>query len=170
MRVSENFTVQQVIVMLSITIVIVIVTLFSLDPLVQLRSARNQLRFAGLQTLGSALRTYEEENGSLPAMIDAMRDTVQIIGEGRGATFEECAAVECRGERVTPFGCLTPGLTASLQPFLGALPKDPIRGSSLNARYFINTSDHGAIILGACDEESEDLEGSALPPRIQVAW
>lgn len=171
MRVSENFTLEQIVVLVSITIVIVAVTLFSLDPLVQLRTARNRQRFSELQTLGGALRSYAiKHEGALPPMIDRVSDVVQLIGDGPGITLEECRRARCRGEKVASFQCWTEGLGEELRPFLVPLPRDPLTGRDEDTRYFVNSDAHGVITVGACDEEAEDLEGSALPPRMQVMW
>ena len=163
----RTLTLEQVIVVFSITIVTVAAVLFSLDPMLHLRVARNMERWSEVNILGSALRAYREAHGGqLPPSIDRVSATVQIIGEGRGP----CERLSCRGERIAWTQCQTPGLAEELRSYLSPLPVDPLRGTPEDTRYAINADHRGIVVISACMEEPEDLEGRATPPRIQAVW
>ena len=164
---SDNFTLEQVVVLLSITIVVVAVTIFSIDPIVRLRAARNMQRWAEVNAIAVALRSYRDtHDGAFPSDVDHVSNSVQLIGRGD----KDCNLAVCKGERIAWANCFVPDLREELQEEIQPFPLDPLRGLPEDTRYYVNIAPKGAIIVGACDEEPEDAQGGALPPRIQVAW
>ena len=163
----ENFTLEQVIVLLSITIVVVAVTIFSIDPMMRLRAARNMQRWAEANAIAGALRAYRDgHGGAFPPDIDRVSSSVQLVGRGG----KDCSLTVCKGERIAWANCFVPHLREEMQDYIQPFPLDPRDGLPKDTRYYVNIAPKGAIIVGACDEEPEDIEGKGLPPRIQVAW
>lgn len=132
---SETFSLSQVFVLLSIIIVSAIVILFSLDPIVQVRSSRNRQRWSEMNTIASALRAYHDFYGKLPSGIDRKIATVQIIGEGVSGN---CELISCGYDQVDQVGCDIPRFREEMKPFLRPIPVDPLYGSLANTQYYVN--------------------------------
>ena len=164
---SETFSLSQVFVVLSIVIVSAIVILFSLDPIIQVRSARNRQRWSEMNTIASALRAYHNFYGKFPSGIDRKIATVQIIGE---SVSGHCEIISCGDDQVASVGCNIPRFREEMRPFIRPIPYDPLYGSLSNAQYYVNVDYRGSVYVGACREEPEDVRAKSKPPKIEVTF
>lgn len=161
-----GFTLIELIIVIAIIAIIAASAFVAIDPVRRFQSSRNGSRWTDVTAILQALKTYQvDTKGSLPASLDAVAASVQIIGEAVGA----CTSLTCTGQTVAATACGIDDLDTTLASYLKTVPKDPKSGTNANTRYYANVDANGFMSVGACDEEGEGPNGVAPAPVIEVS-
>jgi prepilin-type N-terminal cleavage/methylation domain-containing protein len=160
----SGFTLIELIVVIAIIAIIAATIFIAIDPAKRLHVARNSRRWSNVAEIAKALKTYEADNGSLPASIDTASGSVQVIGESLGT----CASVLCTGQTVVGTNCGVSDLDTLLRAYWKKPPVDPSTGSDNTTRYYVNKDSYGIVSVGACDAEGEGLGGTGTEPTIEI--
>ncbi len=163
LRRLAGFTLIELIVVVAIIAIIAATVFVALDPGKRLHVSRNSRRWSDVTTVIKAVKLYEADNASLPAAIDAVPATVQMLG-----STVTCPPPACTGVTFPGSNC-TIDLSSTLRSYLKAMPIDPTSGSGAgNTRYYVNAS--GSVLtVGACNAEGEGSGGSGTAPTITVS-
>ncbi|ALM09501.1 MAG TPA: hypothetical protein DEB30_05455 [Candidatus Peribacter riflensis] len=161
---QPGFTLTKFTVALALLALLAVAIFIFADPAGRIQSGRNKQRLADVTQIMDALQRHREDTGQLPASIDTLPETVQIIGENPGP----CTSIECEGQRVAATNCAITDFDTVLQPSIGQLPLDPKSGSTHDTRYFVNRNTDGTVTVGSCERERTSVEtsGSVLGTAI----
>lgn len=119
----------------------------AVDPAKRFAESRNARRWTDISTILEAVLQYAiDQDGTLPAGIDDVGATVQVLGTNASGCEAGCTA------KLSAASCLD--LSDVLIPkYLGLIPYDPYTGSVAFTDYYINRSATGRIEVGSCDPE-----------------
>jgi len=153
MKQNKGLTLIELLIVIGIIAVLAAIIYVAIDPVRRLEEARDAERWSSVNSILNAVLKYAVDNGELPptgATIDNDWSTVQVLGTG-GVS---CTAVECSGQTVVDTNCFTTGLDDDLvDEYIGEIPVDPQYGTTQNTQYYINKTQNGRIVVGACQPE-----------------
>ncbi|MBP9748946.1 type II secretion system protein [Patescibacteria group bacterium] len=145
-----GFSLPELIVVIAIIAVLFAVVLIGLDPTARIAGARDGERRRATHDILQALASYAADNsGNVPAAIDALTASIQIVGtnvSGCGSVTASCAGY-------TEIASSCADLSSLVDAYLESVPIDPTTGTSGNTRYYIQKSYSNRLEVGACDPE-----------------
>jgi prepilin-type N-terminal cleavage/methylation domain-containing protein len=143
----KGFTSVELLIVVGIIAILAALTFVAVDPATRFAEARNAERWSATNSILNAIRNYQvDNNGLLPAALDAIPDTAQVLGTATSGCEVTCSAV------ATIATCVD--LEADLvTEYLAAMPLAPKTGSAANSDYYVNVDAEGRLVVGACDPE-----------------
>ncbi len=149
MKNTKGFTLIELLIVIVIISILAAIIYVAVDPATRFGDARNARRRAEVVSILNAVLKYQvDNNGSLPAGIDAVPGTSQVLGTSVSGCDTTCGLA---GGEVA--ACLDLG-TALVDEYLAAIPTDPSTGTAANTDYYLNRTTNGRILVGACDPEN----------------
>lgn len=142
---TRGFTKVEVIITFVLVAILLIVVWMTVNPLEKKATERDNIRRSHVVAILNAVLN-NKENGALPAGIDFDEDTVQVVGTTADACDLSCGAKKAHASCID----LTQYMEHSS---MGAVPFDPKSGTGLNTDYYINRTEKGRLVVGACDPE-----------------
>ncbi|MBU1167140.1 prepilin-type N-terminal cleavage/methylation domain-containing protein [Patescibacteria group bacterium] len=143
---QKGFTLVELIIVLAIIVILaaVIISIYFFKN--RLAEARNASRFEEVQSLASALTTYQvDHNGFLPPGID---NKLRMLGTETLGCDVPCGI---SGE-ATESSCLNLSSFIAYQ-YLAQVPDDPLFGSEEKTYYAVRTLPGGRMAVMACGSE-----------------
>lgn len=147
MKRQKGFTLIELLIVIGIIAFLASAIFIAVDPAKRFAEARNARRWTDVSSVLEAVLEYAVDNtGTLPAGIDAVLGTSQVLGTNASGCDSGCTA------KTTVAACLD--LSGSLvDQYLSSIPIDPSAGSAGFTDYYLNKSTKGRIEIGACDPE-----------------
>ncbi|MFT7507563.1 MAG: prepilin-type N-terminal cleavage/methylation domain-containing protein [Acidimicrobiales bacterium] len=144
---KRGFTLLEILLVVAAISILAGIVIVALNPAKQLGDTRNAERSSDVNTILNAIHQYTIDNdGILPAGIDANATTYQVLGTVATGADSTCAAVTTEAAAVD--------LTTELVPtYVVGIPMDPSTGTLTNTDYYVNRNAAGRIEVGACDPE-----------------
>ena len=144
---KKGFTLLEVLLVVAIIAILAGIVILALNPGKQLGDARDAQRSADVNTILNSIYQYAiDNNGNLPAGIDAVGGSSQVFGTAATGADTTCTATTTVAAAVD--------LSATLIPtYIVAVPADPTTGTAANTDYYINRDANGRLTVGACDPE-----------------
>lgn len=148
MKNKKGFTLIELLVVIVIIGILAAIIFVAVDPGTRFADARDSRRKAEVVSVLNAVLKYQvDNNGSLPAGIDATPATAQVLGTDASGCNTTCTA------QTTVAACVD--LSGSLvDTYLASIPIDPSTGLASNTDYYINRTGNNRITVGACDPEN----------------
>lgn len=146
---SSGFTLLEILLVVAAIAILAGIVIVALNPAKQLGDTRNAQRHSDVATIMNAVYQYSiDNNGVLPATLDSVAGTSQVLGTLSSGCDTTCTVV------TTVATCVD--MTNQLVPdYIVAIPFDPTTGTSSNTDYYINKLDSGRITVGSCDPEQD---------------
>ncbi len=147
MKKQKGFTLIELLIVIGIIAFLASAIFIAVDPAKRFAESRNARRWTDISGILEAVLQYAvDQNGTLPAGIDDVPATVQILGTNASGCEVGCTA------KPSAASCLD--LSSVLIPkYLGLIPYDPYTGSTAFTDYYINRTSTGRIEVGTCDPE-----------------
>ncbi|MBI5071782.1 type II secretion system protein [Candidatus Falkowbacteria bacterium] len=147
MKKQKGFTLIELLIVIGIIAFLASAIFIAVDPAKRFAESRNARRWTDISGILEAVLQYAvDQNGTLPAGIDDVPATVQILGTNASGCEVGCTA------KPSAASCLD--LSSVLIPkYLGLIPYDPYTGSAAFTDYYINRTSTGRIEVGTCDPE-----------------
>ena len=141
-----GFTLLEILLVVAAIAILAGIVIIAINPAKQLGDTRNAQRSSDANALLNAIWQYSiDNNGNLPAGIDAVDTTYQVIGTATTSCDTTCGAAS------TTASCVD--LTADLVPnYVAAIPLDPQSASTTNTDYYVNKIGN-RVTVGVCDPE-----------------
>jgi len=148
MKNQKGFTLIELLVVIVILGILAAIIFVAVDPATRFGDARDARRTAEVVSILNAVLKYQVDNdGDLPAAIDAAPATSQVLGTAVSGCDSTCTAV------TTLVACAD--LTSELvDTYLASIPVDPQTGTAANTDYYINRTGSNRITVGVCDPEN----------------
>ena len=144
---KKGFTLLEVLLVVAALGILAGIVIVALNPGKQLGDTRNAQRRADVNTILNAVYQYAIDNdGNLPAAIDAVTGSAQVLGTAGSGLDATCPAVTTLAAGVDLSSALVP-------TYIVGIPQDPKTGSAANTDYYINKDANGRVTVGACDPE-----------------
>jgi type IV pilus assembly protein PilA len=144
---QKGFTLIELLIVIGIIAFLASAIFIAVDPAKRFAEARNARRWTDVSSILEAVLEYAVDNGgSLPAGIDNVPGTSQVLGTAATGCDTTCTA------KTTVAACLDLS-SALVDQYLSAIPQDPLTGTASNTDYYINKTAKGRIEVGACDPE-----------------
>ncbi len=148
---EDGFTLVELLVVIGIIVVLFSVILVAIDPARRLKQARDAVRRQDVRDLLESVQEYIVDNdGTVPAAIDSVTSTYQVIGTDTSGCSTTCGL---SGTETASCADLDTELVSSTISYLSAMPADPSTGDAANTDYAINQTASGHIVIAACDPE-----------------
>lgn len=149
MKDQKGFTLIELLIVIVIISILAAIIFVAVDPATRFGDARNARRRSEVVSILNAVLRYQvDNNGSLPAGLDAVAASSQVLG-----TSATGCDITCTNGGTTLAACLN--LTTPLvDAHLASIPMDPNSGTAANTDYYINRTANGRILVGACDPEN----------------
>lgn len=157
---KKGFTLIELLVVIGIIAILAAIVVIAVNPGRQFKQARDAQRWSDVNAVLNAIHQYAvDNNGDVPADIDAVTASVQILGDSGSTCPTTCA----KAGKTSLAACLDLGdeLVGANQVYLTAIPVDPSTGSGNGAynttyisMYYVENA-NGRITVGACDPEIE---------------
>jgi prepilin-type N-terminal cleavage/methylation domain-containing protein len=144
---NKGFTLIELLIVIGIIAILAALTFVAVDPATRFAEARNAERWSATNSVLNAVLKFQVDNdGTMPAAIDAVAGSAQVLGTAATGCDATCTAT------TTVAACvdLSSDLVTS---YLAAIPQDPTTGSAANSDYYINVDANGRLAIGACDAE-----------------
>jgi prepilin-type N-terminal cleavage/methylation domain-containing protein len=152
----RGFTLIEILIVIAVIAIIAGVVLVALNPLQRFQDSRNSRRWSDINTIMSALKMYQLDNGgAYPASVQAITpDTAYVIGNGNGC------GIGCENPTVAPSADCVDLSALVTGGKLGAMPYDPnMEGASADLTgYYLIQNANGSLTIGACAEEKGSKE------------
>ncbi|MFW0862430.1 MAG: type II secretion system protein [Candidatus Komeilibacteria bacterium] len=144
---NKGFTLIELLIVIGIIAILAALTFVAVDPATRFAEARNAERWSAANSILNAVLKYQVDNdGTLPAAIDAVSASSQVLGTAASgcdavctATTTVAACVDLSGDLVTTY--------------LAAIPQDPSSGTAAISDYYINVDANNRLTVGSCDPE-----------------
>jgi len=148
MKNQKGFTLIELLVVIVILGILAAIIFVAVDPATRFGDARDARRTAEVVSILNAVLKYQVDNdGDLPAGIDLVTGSFQVLGTAGSGCDSTCTA----GTSVA--ACLD--LSSDLvDTYLASIPLDPQTGAATNTDYYINRTASGRITVGVCDPEN----------------
>jgi len=148
MKNTKGFTLIELLIVIVIISILAAIIYVAVDPATRFGDARNARRRSEVVSILNAVLKYQvDNNGSLPAGIDVVTGSSQVLGTAGSGCNSTCTAT------TTVAACLNLD-TALVDEYLAAIPTDPSSGTAANTDYYLNRTTSGRILVGACDPEN----------------
>lgn len=149
MKQAKGFTLIELLIVIVIISVLAGIIYVAVDPATRFGDARNARRRAEVVSILNAVLRYQvSNNGALPAGIDSLPLSNQVLGTAGSGCDSGCT-----NGGTTLAACLD--LTSALvDAHLAAIPVDPSTGLVTNTGYYLNRTTNGRILVGACTPEN----------------
>ncbi len=144
---QKGFTLLEILLVVAAIAILASIVIIAINPTKQLGETRNAQRRSNVNTILNAVYQYAIDNdGNLPAGIDSVTTSAQVLGTATTGCDTTCTAT------TTVAACLD--LSGDLVPtYITDIPRDPKSGTPANTDYYINKDANGRIEVGACDPE-----------------
>jgi len=144
---KKGFTLIELLIVIGIIAILAALTFVAVDPATRFAEARNAERWSAANAvLNAVLKFQVDSDGTMPAGIDAVAGSSQVLGTAAAGCDSTCTA------DTTIAACLD--LSADLvTKYLAAIPVDPSTGTAANSDYYVNVDANGRLTVGACDPE-----------------
>lgn len=129
------------VIMMAILVVVIMVVV---NPSATKADGSDVQRRSDIQKLHHAISQYRIEHGDWPSGLDDDAKTAQVLGVSGSGCSESCSAVKTKDACLDISGLL-------VTEYLQSLPSDPDSGDFLNTDYYVNFTQSGKLIVGACD-------------------
>ncbi len=142
-----GFTLIELLVVIGILIILLEIVLIAIDPAKRMAQARNSTRWTDVTSILEAVLQYSvDHDGDMPVEIDSDASTYQVLGIDTTSCDKLCAG------KIATKKCLdlSPYL---VDMYLSEMPQDPKFGDEYYTSYYLNRSENGRILIGACDSE-----------------
>lgn len=124
--------------------ILVVAIMVSVNPSATKADGSDVQRRVDVKNIHHALSQYFLEHGASPSGLDNDPSTAQVLGvSGRGCS-QTCNAIKTKDACLDISGLL-------VTEYLQSLPSDPDSGDFLNTDYYVNYTQSGKLIVGACD-------------------
>ncbi|MEE8131912.1 MAG: type II secretion system protein [Candidatus Paceibacterota bacterium] len=144
---NKGFTLLEILLVVAAIAILAGIVIVALNPTKQLGDTRNSQRRVDANTILNAVYQYSlDNNGNLPAAIDNVTGTSQVLGTAGSGLDSTCTAVTTVAAGVDLSGDLVP-------TYVVGIVTDPSTGTAANTDYYINKDANGRITVGACDPE-----------------
>ncbi|MFH1781124.1 MAG: prepilin-type N-terminal cleavage/methylation domain-containing protein [Patescibacteria group bacterium] len=163
-KTNKGFTLVELLIVIAIIAILAAVVFVALDPAQRFADSRDSTRSSEVNSILNAVLKYQVDNdGTLPAGINDVANTVQILGVDSGNTDCSVATPVCTQSATAVYsaaasGCYVDFTGVLTDKYLASMPLDPQTGTSDDTRYYINKSAEGRITVGACDAEGGVIE------------
>ncbi len=148
MKNKQGFTLIELLIVVVIVFILGAIIYVAIDPKTRFGDARNARRRSEVVAILNAVLKYQvDNNGAMPAAIDAVTSTSQVLGTDKTGCNLTCAATNT----VSACADLT---SALVNDYLAAMPVDPMSGKASNTGYYINKTTSGRVLVGACEPEN----------------
>ncbi len=150
---QQGFTLLEILLVVAAIAILAGIVIVAINPNKQLGDTRNTQRSSDVNALLNAVYQYSIDNdGNLPAGLDSVYSSAQVIGTVASGADTTCTAT------TTLTAALNLG-TALAPTYLVTIPFDPMTGSGSNTEYYIDKDVNGRITVGACDPEQSKVIG-----------
>ncbi len=150
---QQGFTLLEILLVVAAIAILAGIVIVAINPNKQLGDTRNTQRSSDVNALLNAVYQYSIDNdGSLPAGLDSVYSSAQVIGTVASGADSTCTAT------TTLAAALNLG-TALVPTYLVSIPFDPMSGSGSNTEYYIDKDVNGRITVGSCDPEQSKVIG-----------
>ena len=145
---TKGFTLIELLIVIAIIAILAAVVFVSLKPATRFESARDARRQTDIETIASALVTYQADNsGSFPASVEALTlGSSYIVGTAASGCDSGCTATTTQTACVDLAALVTGG-------YMGSVPQDPSSGTAAKTLYYVTPNTSGTITAGACVPE-----------------
>lgn len=145
---NKGFTLLEILLVVAAIGILAGIVIVALNPGKQLGDTRNAERASNVTTILNGVNQYAiDNNGNLPSSLDGDPDVVQMVGTASSGC-DSCTAT------TTDTACAD--LAADLVPtYVADIPVDPQVGSASSTGYYINETDAGRVVVGACETEQD---------------
>lgn len=144
---KKGFTLLEVLLVVAAIGILAGIVIIAINPGKQLGDTRNAQRRSDVSTILNAIYQFSiDNNGVLPAGIDALPATSQVLGTAGAGLDSTCGAVTTLAAGLN----LTADLVAD---YIVGIPMDPQTGTAANTDYYVNQDANGRLTVGACDPE-----------------
>lgn len=144
---QSGFTLLEILLVVAAIGILAGIVILALNPSKQLGDTRNAQRRSDVNTILNAVYQYTiDNNGTLPANIDAVTGSSQVLGTAASGCDSTCTAATTVSACVDLSGYLVPD-------YIVGIPTDPSSGAATNTEYYINKDANGRIEVGSCDPE-----------------
>ena len=144
---NKGFTLIELLIVIGIIAILAALTFVAVDPATRFAEARNAERWSAANSVLNAVLKFQVDNdGTMPAAIDAVSGSSQVLGTAATGCDTTCTAT------TTVAACVD--LSSDLvTAYLAAIPIDPSTGAAANSEYYLNIDANGRLTVGACDPE-----------------
>ncbi|KKU82415.1 MAG: hypothetical protein UY09_C0015G0009 [Parcubacteria group bacterium GW2011_GWA2_47_8] len=144
---EKGFTLLEILLVVAAIGILAGIVILALNPGKQLGETRNAQRHSDVNTIMNAIYQYAiDNNGSLPAAVDSITATSQVLGTAATGLDATCTAVTTVAAGAD--------LTSALVPdYIVGIPTDPSTGTDANTDYYVNKTASGRVVVGSCDPE-----------------
>lgn len=149
MKNQKGFTLIELLIVIVIISILAAIIFVAIDPATRFGDARNARRRSEVVSILNAVLKYQVDNdGDLPAGIDATVGTSQVLGTAGSGCNTSCGAAGT--EEAVCLDLSTP----LVDEYLASIPLDPSSGTAANTDYYLNRTTSGRLLVGACDPEN----------------
>ena len=150
----KGFTLIELLIVIGIIAFLASIILVAVDPRKRFAQARDARRWSEVNSILNAVLKYAADNdGDLPAGIDAVPGTAQILGTASSGCNVGCAVA---GTTTAACADIEPSI---VETYIVQIPIDP-KGNdgtytydSTRTGYYINKTAEDRITVGACNPE-----------------
>lgn len=144
---KKGFTLLEVLLVVAAIGILAGIVIVALNPGKQLGDTRNAQRRSDVNAILNAIYQYSiDNNGTLPAGLDAVTASAQVLGTAATGLDSTCGATTTVAAGID--------LSADLVPtYIVGIPTDPQTGTAANTDYYVNQDANGRVTVGSCDPE-----------------
>ncbi len=149
---NKGFTLIELLVVITIIGILAATIFVAIDPAKRFAQSRNGRRYSEISAVLDAILTFSIDNkGNLPANIDSVVGTAQILGTAATGCDSGCTPA---GTTVAACADLTTDL---VDKYLAAIPIDPKDGTASKTLYAVNKTANGRIKIFSCSAEDGEV-------------
>jgi len=158
--VLRGFTLIELLIVIAIIAILAAVVFVALDPLTRFRDARDSRRWADSNSLLSAIKLDQVDNGGsyLTAITNMTSGTAYMIGTATTGCDDAYDAGNCDVNIVADTACVDlSGLVT--EGYLGSVPTSPngvASWSSSSTGYVLTRWSTGVVTVATCESENTD--------------